>query len=275
MAGKASVERFAAMGTRVELHAFHGATPAALAAARRAVVAVDDALTIHRPSPLVALNDALLAGREATVSDPILRDALAAAAAAHAATFGLFDVSADRRTGGDWTMIRFDRASGSVAASRPLALDFGGLGKGLALDRAGAVLRDAGVVSALLSAGESSILALGEHPLGGRWPFASPHPLDPDATLLAVELLDQSLAISATVGAGTHAPERAALLRPNDPAAIAPPACAVAIADSGAAAEALSTALIVADPARAARLLHDRRDTRFRFDFAIQDSRVA
>ncbi|NJR78533.1 FAD:protein FMN transferase [Sphingomonas corticis] len=272
---RARIERFAAMGTRVELHAFDGATPAALADARRAVEAVDDALTIHRPSPLVALNEALLAGREAAVTDAILLDALDAAAAAHVATFGLFDVAADRRTGGNWTMVRFDRAGGTVAASRPLALDFGGLGKGLALDRAGAVLRDAGVTSALLSAGESSILAFGPHPLGGGWPFAIPHPIDADATLLEIELRDQSLSISATVGVGTDAPERAALLRPGEPAAIAPPACAVAIAESGAAAEALSTALVVADPARAARLLRDRRDTRFRFDLAHQESRVA
>ena len=270
VAEEAPVERFAAMGTRVELHGFAASDAVALSAARRAIVAVDDALTIHRPSPLTALNADLLAGREATVDVPILIDALAAAEAAQAATFGLFDVAADRGTGGAWAMVRFDRARGTVSADRPLALDFGGLGKGIALDRAAAVLRAAGVASALLSAGESSILALGDHPLGGRWPFAIPHPTQADATLLEVELRDKALSISATVGAGAAAPERAAMIRPGDAAIVDAPCCTVAIAATGTAAEAMSTALLVADPARLARLLHDSADTSFRFDlFAV------
>lgn len=266
MAEEARVERFAAMGTRVEIHVFAASDAAALPAARHAVAAVDDALTIHRPSPLTALNSALLSGREAAVGDAILLDALAAAAAAHAATFGLFDVAADPRTGGAWPMIRLDRYRGTVSADRPLALDFGGLGKGIALDRAAAVLRAAGVGCALLSAGESSIVALGEHPLGGGWPFAIPHPAHAETALLEVELHDQALAISATVGAGTAAPERAAMIRPGDAAPVDAPGCTVAIAPTGTAAEAMSTALLVADPARLARLLRDSADTRFRFD---------
>ncbi len=48
-------------------------------------------------------------------------------------------------------------------------LDFGAIGKGYALDKAAAALRDAGVKSALLNFG-GQILTLGAPPVGGRWP---------------------------------------------------------------------------------------------------------
>lgn len=270
MTGTAAAERFAAMGTRVELHVFGaGADRAVLAAAVRAVEMVDDALTIHRPSPATALNEALLAGRETVVGDAILLDALVASAAAHAATDGLFDPAADARfASAGWADIVFDPAAARIAARRPLALDFGGIGKGLALDRAGDALRAAGVVSACLSAGESSIAVVGEHPLGGGWPFAVPHPLRPDAVLVEVELIDQSLSISATVGAGMDAPERAAMIRPGDGAVVTAARCAVVVDRLGARAEAISTALIVADDDRARRLRNDAPGMRWRFDLS-------
>ena len=266
MAGAANIMRFAAMGTRVELHRFGGGADDALAAARRAIEVVDDALTIHRPSPATAMNEALLAGRPAALDDELLFRAVEAAADGHAATEGLFDVAADLRTDTSWSMVAFDRAARRIAAERPIALDFGGLGKGFALDRASEALREAGIRSALLTAGESSIAVIGEHPLGGSWPFSIPHPEQPDAELLTVELCDQALSISATVGAGTRAPERAALVRPRSSAAITTPACAVSIEYNGTLAEIMSTALLVADQQAAARLLRDGAGRRFHSD---------
>lgn len=245
------------MGTRIELHRFGTGDRDALAEARRAIERVDDALTIHRPSPTVALNEALLAGRSAAIDDADLFDALVEIADIHALTFGLFDPVADARLGSvGWGDLSFDRANARVTATKPLALDFGGFGKGFALDRAGVVLRGAGVVSALLSAGESSIAVIGSHPLGGGWPFAIPDPAVPGRTLVEVELTDEALSISSTVGA--VGPERAAMLRPGA-GVVAAPRCAIAIDASGAHAEAFSTALIVADQERANRLATDRR----------------
>ncbi len=256
MADLAEVERFVAMGTRVELHRFGAGDGDALSAARRAIEAVDDALTIHRPSPTTALNEALLAGREAAIDDAVLFEALVAIDAVHALTNGLFDPTADRRfAGAGWSDIAFDRATGRVRATRSIALDFGGFGKGFALDRACAALREAGVASACLSAGESSIAVVGEHPLGGGWPFAIPHPLDAGRTLVELELTDESLSISSTVGAGAQAPERAAMIRPSDGATVTAARCTIAVDRLGAHAEAMSTALLVADQDRAARLL--------------------
>lgn len=265
----AQVERFGAMGTRVELHVFGAGSADALVAARRAIECVDDALTIHRPSPTTAVNDELLAGRSAAIHDPVLIEALIAIQDVHALTDGLFDPAADRRFGGaGWGDVVYDRGAARISASKPLALDFGGFGKGFALDWACAVLRDAGVVSACLSAGESSIAVVGEHPLGGGWPFSIPHPSLEGAVLVELELIDEALSISTTVGAGTHAPERAAMIRPSDGAIVTAARCAVAIDRSGGRAEALSTALLVADEDRARRLLDGGPTRRFLYDLS-------
>ncbi|MES3083201.1 FAD:protein FMN transferase [Sphingomonas faeni] len=265
----AQVERFVAMGTRIELHLFGSGFADVLVAARRAIESVDDALTIHRPSPTTAVNDGLLAGRDVAIDDPVLIEALIAIQAVHALTEGLFDPAIDHRfSGAGWGDVVFDSRMARIAATRPLALDFGGFGKGFALDRACAVLRDAGVVSACLSAGESSIAVVGEHPLGGGWPFAIPHPLLEGAVLVELELLDEALSISTTVGAGTHAPERAAMIRPSDGAIVTAARCAVVVDRSGGTAEALSTALLVADDDRAQLLLDGGPTRRFLYDLS-------
>ena len=357
---EASVARFAAMGTRVELHLFGRDAPDALAAARAAVEAVEDALTVRRGSPAVALNRALARGGEAVVADPLLWEALLAVDAAWRATGGLFDPTVGggpelrcglrdehtlspnavpRRTPGPsweslghscetspiwapasagaeregdettphqrfsrgavagvaspshppsrlgpglrrgtsalevndvsplprWSALRIDRATRRVVAARPLTLDFGGIGKGIALDHAAAILRTAGVTSAFLSAGESSIAVIGGHPLGGAWPLAIPHPEIDGVWLTELELTDASVSISATIGAGAAKPGRAAMVRPSDGATITRRATAVAIAPTGAEAEALSTALLVADAPALVRLRAAAPDRRFLF----------
>ncbi|KQM74494.1 ApbE family lipoprotein [Sphingomonas sp. Leaf20] len=263
------------MGTRIELHVFGAGSADALHAARRAIEGVDDALTIHRPSPTTVLNDELLAGRGVAIDDPVLIEALIAIDAAHALTEGLFDPAADRRfAGAGWGDLVFDRSTARIAATRPLALDFGGFGKGFALDRACAALRDAGVVCACLSAGESSIAVIGEHPLGGGWPFAIPDPSRTDTVLVEVELVDEALSISTTVGAGTQAPERAAMIRPTDGGIVTAARCTVAIDRSGGVAEAMSTALLVADAPRARRLLDAAPARRFLYDLSKAAART-
>jgi thiamine biosynthesis lipoprotein len=262
------IERFSAMGTRIELHLFGAGDADALAAARRAIEAVDDALTIHRPSPTTALNAALMAGRSATIDDAALFDALVEIEVAHASTLGLFDPAAESRAGAPgWRTIRFDRDRALVEASQPVSIDFGGFGKGFALDRAGDILRNAGTASGFLSAGESSIAVIGEHPLGGAWPVAIPHPIEPGRMLIELELADEALSISATVGAGVAAPGRAAMVRPTDGAIVTDPRSAIVIDRRGARAEAMSTALIVATDAQLRRLVEGDERRRFLFTY--------
>ncbi len=268
MSVETRIERFAAMGTRVEFHLFGPVDDEAIRAARRAVEAVDDCLTIHRPSPAIALNEALAAGGSAEIRDPLLLEALVLADAAVAATDGLFDPTAAVGVGGGWARLTIDRAAAWVTADAPVAFDFGGFGKGYALDRAVDILRGAGVVSALLSAGESSIAVIGAHPLGGGWPLAIPDPGVPGAVLTVIEVEDAALSISATVGAGMLAPNRAATVRPRDGRPVAAARTVIAVEASGALAEAISTALNVADVGEAAALIAARPGHRHLFDHA-------
>lgn len=264
-------ERFAAMGTRIELHLFGSNDREVLRLARCAIEAVDDALTIHRPSPMTALNECLLSGRPYRIEAALLRDALIEIDAAYASAEGLFDPAADPASPGvGWHMVSMDPGRCLIEASQPLALDLGGFGKGFALDRACTILRAGGVTSAFLCAGESSIAVIGEHPLGGAWPVAIPHPIRVGRFLAEFELRDEALSISSTVGAGANAPERAAMFRPTDAAVITSPRTAAVIDRTGAGAELMSTALLVADEDQARRLLSCGHARRFLFHFDRQ-----
>ena len=156
-------------------------------AARAALDDADDLeslLTVFRDtSETVAVNHR--AAREPVSVSPTLFDVLTRSAALHAATGGAFDVTstplsrcwgflqregrlpspdaidAARQVVG-MTHVRLDEAAQVVQFARPgVELNFGAIGKGVALDRMSDVLRAHGVTRALLSAGRSSVLAIG------------------------------------------------------------------------------------------------------------------
>ena len=56
------------------------------------------------------------------------------------------------------------------------SLDFGGFAKGYALKKIGVLLREAGVGSAFVDFGNSSILGIGRHPYGPCWRVSLPDP---------------------------------------------------------------------------------------------------
>ncbi|QDU66430.1 FAD:protein FMN transferase [Engelhardtia mirabilis] len=94
-------------------------------------------------------------------------------------TFELFDVCDDVRiaSGGAFDVahrsgggLSVDRAERSVRLERPgVELDLGAIGKGFAIDRAIAVLREEGIERALLHGGTSTVLALGSPPGEEGW----------------------------------------------------------------------------------------------------------
>lgn len=58
--------------------------------------------------------------------------------------------------------VELDKSRMSVRFTRPgIAMDFGAIAKGLALDQAGAILREFGITAALLHGGTSSVVAIG------------------------------------------------------------------------------------------------------------------
>lgn len=77
-----------------------------------------------------------------------------------------------------------------------MRLDFGAVGKGLALDVAAGVLREHGVTSALLNAGTSTVLALGVPPGEPGWKVRVRDPYDKEKWLDEVVLRDEALSTS-------------------------------------------------------------------------------
>jgi FAD:protein FMN transferase len=201
-------------GTRVEvLVAEVDATQARNAAA--SVLREFDRLhrTYHawQPSELTALNEAIAAGRPAAVSSELagfIADAQAIAAAGdrlfdpgigglvrlwgfHAEEFQpvLPDpaaLAAWRAAAPSITDLRLDGAT-VHSEKRDVALDFGGYLKGVALDRAAAILREAGIRNALVNIG-GNVIALGSKH-GEPWRVGIRHPRQPGA-LATLQLMD-------------------------------------------------------------------------------------
>lgn len=165
-----------------------------MAAARSALDEADDLealLTVFRDTSAVCdLNRR--GAREDVAVQAGLFGLLARSAELHARTEGAFDVTStplsrcwgflkrDGRLPSDGEIekaraivgmrhVRLDRPRLSVRFDRPgIELNFGAIGKGYALDRMGELLRARGARRALLSAGHSSVLALGGK--GRGWP---------------------------------------------------------------------------------------------------------
>jgi len=90
--------------------------------------------------------------------------------------------------------IELDSASRTVRFRAPgVELDPGGIGKGFAVDAAVAILRSRHVTAALLSAGSSTVYALGSPPGRGGWTVVVPDGLPDHATISTVVLRDTSL----------------------------------------------------------------------------------
>jgi FAD:protein FMN transferase len=84
--------------------------------------------------------------------------------------------------------IRFDRQG--------IELDLGGIGKGYAVDRVVDLLRARHVTAALVSAGGSTLYAIGTPPGEDGWSVSVQDPLHADKTALTLRLKDRSLSIA-------------------------------------------------------------------------------
>jgi thiamine biosynthesis lipoprotein len=82
----------------------------------------------------------------------------------------------------------------SIALTDGAALDFGGIGKGYAVDRALAILRARGVTRAKLDFGSSSLGFVGS--VDGGWPVVIADPLDRDEPLLSFRIAEGAVSTS-------------------------------------------------------------------------------
>jgi predicted dehydrogenase len=115
--------------------------------------------------------------------EPALFDLLVRMRTIHRRTGGAFD--------GGIAHAVLDRRAGTVQAD---ALDLGGIGKGYALDRVVALLRERGVREAFVHGGTSTVYAM------GTWTVGLIDPRDPDTRFGTLALRDQALSTSSNLG---------------------------------------------------------------------------
>lgn len=93
--------------------------------------------------------------------------------------------------------VRLDDKGCYVELTVPgMKVDFGGIGKGMALDRAGRILREMGITSALLHSGTSSVLAIGSPPGKEGWKIGIRSPYNKNEEVESFVIKDESLSTS-------------------------------------------------------------------------------
>ena len=234
-----------AMATRFEL-VLHGEDSVSLrAAGEEALDEIDrleNRLSLYRPGSEIAQLNAR-ASREPVGATPELFALLQHAQQLHAETGGAFDITiaplvrcwgfmgtngkmpspgelaaARERVG--MRHVELDAQARTVRFTREgVMLDLGAIGKGYAVGQAAEILRAAGVTSALIHGGTSTVYAIGQPPDADSWKvgiesppatvrsaawaqFTSSQPLEAGALngLPAVPLRDEALSVSAVWG---------------------------------------------------------------------------
>jgi FAD:protein FMN transferase len=152
-----------------------------------------------------------------------------------------------------WNQFQIDEAAGTVQLARP-GVEFhpGAMGKGYALDRAVNILRDAGIESALIHGGTSTVCALGFPPDADGWEISLPEaPVGttlpwPEGRPPRISLRDATLSVSAVWGRPDAAINH--ILDPQTGAPAAGMALAAVVAPSATDSDVWSTALLVGGP---------------------------
>lgn len=276
-----STRRFFAMGTRIECHLIPSSEdPEALRLLHdmllHACVKVERALGAIEPQAGVSMLNERLA-RDKTVAltlfgtrwvkddlSDLLIDALGDAIDLSRLTDGLFDpvigqvslphkcdARAPHKMSYHARDLRLDRLSARLFAPEiGLRLDLGGIGKGVALDHIRCLLVAHGCDNALISLGESSVLALGAHPHGAYWPLSLPDPFQPDTqALITLGLKNMSWSISSNLTQTEDGPKALShIIDPRTQKPVIEARTALVLDQNATRAEALSTALLVAEP---------------------------
>jgi len=140
------------------------------------------------------------------------------------------------------SLLALDETEHTIKLSTaPVQIDLGGVGKGYAVDRMAELLGDWSIDTALIHAGQSSVLALGAPPQAKGWPVTLTDPRNHSRILARLYLRDQTLSGSG-LQKGPH------IIDPRTAMPVEDKRAAWALAPDGATADALSTAFMVMSP---------------------------
>lgn len=239
----------------------------ALDAAFANALHLDAVLTTFTDSPTVQLN--AHAGEGQQPLPPEVVELLASSRSHHSRTAGTFDVTvaplvrlwrdaghegrvptpdelgaARARVGSERIALGADGATAALATAG-MAVDFGGIAKGYALDRAAGQLRALGVGSALLDFGRSSVVAIGSPRDAPAWRLLLEHPAR--GALGVIALRDRSLSVSGSLAQGSEVAGRryGHVIDPRSGRPLERDLVAAVIAPDAELAEVLSKALLV------------------------------
>jgi thiamine biosynthesis lipoprotein len=256
----------------------HGEDPIRLrSAGEQALDEIDrleDQLSLYRAhSEIADLNRR--AGRQAVKITPRLFNLLEHAKKLSAETEGAFDITiaplvecwgfmdgtgripdddtlAEARAKVGMDLVQLDKANSTVRFLHDGAmLDLGAIGKGYAVQEAAELLREAGITSALLHGGTSSIYAIGRPPEADAWMVAIENPTAPNSPPIAtIPLKDESLSVSAVWGKSFSSGGRTYghVLDPRTGQPSSAGLLAAVVVPSATEADALSTALLILGP---------------------------
>jgi FAD:protein FMN transferase len=143
-------------------------------------------------------------------------------------------------------------------------LDLGGIAKGYAVDKAAEILRESGVTSALITAGTSSICAIGAPPGQAAWKVEVSDPLDRSRKAASIEIKDESISTSGCNEKTFEAAGRTYchIMNPRTGYPIEEVLSATVITPRGVDAEAISKAVMVMGVEKARDFLKGRKDAR-------------
>jgi len=248
------------MRTRFEIVLADDRDPTFLRAAAEQALAeisrVEAELSPYRPGSTIAAINSAPVGKAVRL-DPLVFGLLSQAADLTTKLQGAFDLSVGAVTAAQRGFIDGEAtrpAAGALhldadamTATRlraPLRLDTGAVGKGWALERALAILRDIGLTNAFLHGGTSSVRAMGPGPAGRGWKVALPDLVAP------IGLVDRSLSVSSSVSQlfASDADLCSHIIDPRTGAPVTRPLTAAVLHEDGVVAEAISTALVVLGP---------------------------
>jgi thiamine biosynthesis lipoprotein len=163
------------------------------------------------------------------------------------------DEIADARSKTGMHLVQLDEKNSTVRFARDgVMLDLGAIGKGFAIERAAELLREAGVVSALLHGGTSTVYGLGHPPDSDSWKVAVESPIQPEQTqtnpaLPAFSLHDEAMSVSAIWGRSFEKDGKILghVLDPRTGQPVTRALLAAVVLPSATETDALSTALLV------------------------------